>query len=221
MFSILSKRSKGNYSEEELSLMSKKEQRYLNGWLSVTGTSAVRLTDEDSKSRIFTFGSFKPMDVVAAFAAPFALNSLLPGFGFAAFLAQKGSVVEAEEKGQFYDDRIDFSISREQYDLILDDMLTNTTRVYNSFARNCSTFALETARKGELEIDKPLFLTPNGLSDIINSMAIEYKSVHIDFGRVDEKLDLLFSDHRPTPPTGRPVTLLDRLTSENGLELDL
>ena len=221
-FSILTKRMKGNYSDEELSLMSDKEQRYLNGFMAAFGgTASVQLEDSEGEVRTFTFTSGSGESLVTAVSAPVALNSLVPGLGLAAVAVQKGTVVEVDEKGRFYDDRIDYDISKEQYDTILDDLENNRHRVYNALFRNCATFAVETADKAGLEVPESFIMTPNKLSKKIQNMAAEYERVQGEFSEADKTIDTMFSDreHAPEPTKGRAVTLMHRLNSGPGLGL--
>jgi hypothetical protein len=221
-FSIMVKRMRGDYSEEEIALMSEKERRYLNGRLSVFwGTSFVQLEDAEQNKRTFAFTSKSPQYSASGESAP--LSSLTRAFDAVPISSRKGTVIEAPGKAKFYDDRIDYAITEKQYATLLNELENNKHRVYNILFRNCATFAVEVAGKAGLEVPSKFLVTPTRLSNAIEKMAEEREKLKDTFQKAEEKISAMFSEQElaPTPSRnkGQPVTLMDRLKKPGGLGL--
>lgn len=225
-FSILVKRRKGSYTEEEFAAMSDLGKRYLNNAeynaaAGTCGTAFVQLEDNDGNTRTFTFGASLCGAATACGSAIGGVASratFSPELGTSLMLATHviaGIVVE-DEATQFYDDRIDYEITKKQYDAILYDLENNKRRVYNVLLYNCASFAVETARKAGLEIPRSFITTPDQLSRRIRGMAEKYKSTHAELAAADAAIGEMFDERKkPQERTeGHVVTLKERLASD-------
>jgi hypothetical protein len=134
-----------------------------------------------------------------------------------------GKVFERPQQMNFYEDRIDYKITKEQYDGIIKELEEDKYRFFNYLFRNCTTFATDIAHKAGLDVSTSIAMTPNKLSKYIQRIEKQYQKTQTEFKLADHKIEEMFSENKivPTPERkkGHPVTLINRLKSGNGIIL--
>lgn len=172
-FSILVFRGAVGHSKEEWNQLSETERSHIRRTASGPehfGHVGLQLKSEDGQ--IYNFDL-----AVEERGGKLHIVPILLGMNVRATVVSEA----VNDKEYYYDDRIDYQVTHEQYEQIFREINKWQDTHYNLYTKNCVHFAFDIAKNAGLEVPS-VMMTPNGLSRHIQSLDKSQKAQEVEGG---------------------------------------